>query len=317
MEFYAWIWWFNLLLAVMLTLDLGVFNRTPHKVSAREAAIWTCVWVGLAVCFNAGVYYWMGVERGLEWTTGYLIEKALSVDNVFVFALLMTAFRVPAENQHRLLFMGVVGALIMRLSIILAGSYLLEHFHWTFYIFGAFLIITGVRMFGTEEELHPERQPMLLWIRKRVPVTAAFVGAKFFVRQDGQLKATPMFLALIAIELSDLIFAIDSIPAIFAITANPFVVYTSNAFAILGLRSLYFLLAHAMTQFHYLKHGLGIVLAFVGIKMLVADYFKVPILWSLGIIVAVIVGAIIYSLRHPLPRSSEKPDRSLAKPRAR
>jgi tellurite resistance protein TerC len=301
----AWLW-FNLFLAVVLLVDLGVFNRKAHKVTSKESAIWTGVWISLALAFNAGVFFLMGNEAGAEWLTGYVIEKALSVDNVFVFAILMTAFKVPDQYQHRLLFFGVVGALVMRLCLILGGAYLLQHWHWLFYVFGAFLIFTGWRMFSSEEELQPQNSPIMAWIQRVIPMSSDFHGSKMFVRQDGKLLGTPFLLALVCIEFTDLIFAIDSIPAIFAITEDPFIVYTSNAFAVLGLRSLYFLLADALSKFHYLKHGLGIILAIVGAKMVAKDVVHIPVLWSLLAIVGVLVGAILYSLKHPLRTDSPK-----------
>lgn len=258
----AWVW-LNIVIAAMLALDLGVFNRKAHRVTASEAVLTTWIWVGAAMLFNAGVYYFLGTARGVEWTTAYVIEKALSVDNVFVFAILMSAFAVPEKYQHRLLFYGVIGALVMRLCMILAGAYLLDHFHWLFYVFGTFLIITGWRMFSTEEEFHPENQPLLRWIKAKLPISSDYDGSRLFTVINGRRLATPFFLALVAIEFTDLIFAIDSIPAVFAVTNDPFVVYSSNAFAILGLRSMYFLLSDAMDKFHYLKHGLGIILTLV------------------------------------------------------
>jgi tellurite resistance protein TerC len=308
----AWLW-FNLFLAVMLALDLGVFNKNPHKVSTKESAIWTAVWVGLAFIFNAGVFYFMGTESGIEWMTGYVIEKALSVDNVFVFAILIASFRVPDELRHRLLFFGVIGALVMRLVLILGGAYLLQHWHWLFYVFGIFLVVTGVRMFATEEELQPEQSRIICWIKKTLPMSDDYDGSKLLTKDKGKLVATPFLLALVSIELSDLIFAIDSIPAIFAVTENPFIVYTSNAFAVLGLRSLYFLLADALTKFHYLKHGLGVVLSIVGMKMLFKDLVHMPVYWSLLAIVVVLAGSIVYSLKHP-PREDNSSTPSPAVP---
>jgi tellurite resistance protein TerC len=299
--------WFNAFLAVMLALDLGVFNKRAHRVSAKEAMVWTGVWVSLAVAFNIGVYYFMGAQRGLEWTTGYLIEYALSVDNVFVFALLIASFGVPEEYRHRLLFLGVISAIIMRLSIILLGAYLVEHWHWIFYFFGLFLIFTGARMFSTEEEFAPRENAIVQWIQRRLPLTDGYVGGKLFVKNENRLLVTPLLMALVSIEVTDLIFAMDSIPAIFAITQDPFIVYTSNAFAVLGLRSLYFLLADALGKFHYLKHGLGIVLAMVGVKMLLRDVVHVPVLWSLIAIVVVLAASVVYSLRHPPKQPTAEP----------
>ena len=301
---FNWLW-FNLLLAVLLLLDLGVFNRKAHHVSSKEAVIWTCVWITIALIFNGGVYYFMGVQAGLEWSSGYLIEKALSVDNIFVIAIVMSTFAVPDEYQHRLLFLGVIGALVMRLGLILIGAYLLEHWHWLFYVFGAFLIFTGWKMFATEEEFKLDRQPLLKWMMENLPVSKHYEGMKLVTSVDGKLLATPFLLAVIVIETTDLIFAIDSIPAVFAITSNTFIVYSSNAFAILGLRSLYFLLADAMQKFHYLKHGLGMVLVLVGAKMALKDFLQVPPIWSLLAILIVLGAAIVYSIKHPGPADAE------------
>ena len=289
--------WFNLFLAAMLALDLGVFNRRAHRISSKEALIWSAVWLVPGADINAGIYYFKGGTVGLEWTTGYFIEKALSVDNIFVFALLMAAFGVPEQYQHKLLYCGVIGALIMRLAIIGTGSYLLHHFHWVLYAFGAFLVFTGIRMFTSNEELHPEHGKVVAWLRRVLPVTSDFREGKFFVRENNGLLGTPLLLALQSIEITDLVFATDSIPAIFAVTDDAFVVYTSNAFAILGLRTLYFLLADALNKFYYLKHGLGIVLSLVGLKMLVRDFIHIDVLWMLLAVVGVILGSIIYSLR--------------------
>lgn len=317
MEYFHAGWlWFNVFLAVLLALDLGVFNRKAHHITAKEAAIWTGIWVSLAAVFNAGVYFYMGTQSGLEWTTGYLIEKALSVDNVFVFAVLISAFAVPDEYRHRLLFLGVIGALVMRLSLIVAGAYLLEHWHWLFYVFGFLLIFTGWRMFASEEELSPERQPLLKWLLRKLPVSNNYEGAKLITHVDGRRVATPFLLALIAVETSDLIFAVDSIPAVFAITSDPFIVYSSNAMAILGLRSLYFVLADAMQKFHYLKHGLGVILMLVGVKMTVKDFVHIAPLWSLAVIVLVLGVSIYYSLKRPIPRegASEPKKELVGKP---
>ncbi len=297
-----WLWiGFNVFVLLMLALDLGVFHRKAHVVTFKESMAWTVVWITLALIFNFGVYHYMGPQKGLEFFTGYVIEKSLSVDNVFVFALLFTYFAVPPLYQHKVLFWGILGALIMRAIMIFLGAALIERFTWIIYIFGAFLILTGIKMIvKREEEIHPERNPLVRWFKKLMPVTDDYRGDKFFVRENGVRMATPLFVVLLLVEFSDLIFAVDSIPAIFAVTKDPFIVYTSNVFAILGLRSLYFALAGVMDKFHYLKIGLGVVLAFVGVKMLLKDTpYKIDTLLSLGVIVAVLATSIILSLLRP------------------
>ena len=290
----------------MLTIDLGVFHKNAHEVSLREAGIWSAVWVALAVAFNAGVYAWFGAERALEFTAGYLIEKALAVDNIFVFVVIFSTFAVPALHQHRVLFWGVLGALIMRAGFILAGGALLQRFHWAIYVFGALLAITGVRLLvQRDQEIHPENNPLVRWFKELLPMTPEFHGGKFTVVEQGRRYGTPLLLALVAVEFTDLIFAVDSIPAIFAVTSDPFIVFTSNIFAILGLRSLYFLLAGVITKFVYLKVGLSFVLIFVGAKMLLMDVYKVPIVFSLGVIAGILVMSIVVSLLRP-PRPGSR-----------
>src|SRR5512147_2985276 len=271
-----WLWiGFNLFVLAMLALDLGVFHRKAHVVTFRESIAWTAVWVVLALLFNAGIWHYSGSQKALQFFTGYLIEKSLSVDNVFVFALLLSYFAVPPVYQHKVLFWGILGALIMRAIMIALGAALITKFAWIIYVFGAFLILTGIKMIvKREEEIHPERNPVVRWFKKLVPVTPEYRGDKFFVRENGIRMATPLFVVLLLVEFSDLIFAVDSIPAIFAVTKDPFIVYTSNVFAILGLRSLYFLLAGVVDKFYYLKLGLSVVLVFVGIKMSIVDLYK-------------------------------------------
>ena len=283
-----------------LALDLGVFHREAHVVGPREALTWTTLWVALAVLFGIGLYLVRGGQTAVEYFTGYVIEYSLSVDNVFVFTLIFAAFAVPRHLQHRVLFWGIVGALVMRLLMILAGATLIAEYHWVLYVFGAFLVFTGVRMLIArgEHESHPENNVLVRFARRRVRVTGDFHGQAFFVRTVAGLAATPLFLALLVVEFSDLVFAIDSIPAIFAVTTDPFVVFTSNAFAILGLRSLYFLLAEAAARFRYLKVGLALILVFVGGKLLLADVFKIPPLISLAIVLAILGLAVGASLRH-------------------
>ncbi len=297
-----WLWiGFNVFVLLMLALDLGVFHRKAHVVTFKESMAWTVVWITLALVFNVGVYHYMGSQKGLEFFTGYVIEKSLSVDNVFVFALLFSYFAVPPLYQHKVLFWGILGALIMRAIMIFLGAALIERFTWIIYVFGAFLILTGIKMIvKRDEEIHPERNPLVRWFKKLMPVTNDYRGDKFFVRENGIRMATPLFVVLLLVEFSDLIFAVDSIPAIFAVTKDPFIVYTSNVFAILGLRSLYFALAGVMDKFHYLKIGLGVVLAFVGVKMLLGHTaYKIDTLVSLGVIVSVLAISIIVSLLRP------------------
>jgi len=298
----AWLWiGFNVFVLAMLALDLGVFHRKAHVVSLKESFAWTGIWIALALVFNAGVWYYAGSTKALEFFTGYLIEKSLSVDNVFVFALLFSYFAVPPLYQHKVLFWGILGALIMRAIMIVLGAALITKFAWIIYVFGGFLILTGIKMIvKREEEIHPERNPVVRWFKKLMPVTPDYRGDKFFVREKGILMATPLFVVLLLVEISDLIFAVDSIPAIFAVTTDPFIVYTSNVFAILGLRSLYFALAGVMDKFHYLKIGLGVVLTFVGVKMLLAHSpWKLDTLVSLGVIVLILATSMVMSLLRP------------------
>jgi tellurite resistance protein TerC len=301
----VWLWGaFNVFVVAMLAIDLFVFHRKAHEVRAREAAAWSVVWVTLALLFGGGVYLWMGPAAGLEYFTGYVIEKALSVDNIFVFVLIFSTFRVPAKYQHRILFWGVLGALVMRGAMIAAGAYLIEQFHWMLYVFGAFLVFTGIRMAThVEHDFDLTSNPVIRLVRRLVPITPEYHGQKFFVRVAhggaSRLAATPLFIVLALVETTDLIFAVDSIPAIFAVTQDPFVIYSSNVFAILGLRALYFLLAEVIQRFHYLKTGLSVVLVFVGFKMLIADIFAVPIGVSLAIIVSVLAAATVASVWWP------------------
>ncbi len=281
----------------MLALDLGVFHREAHEVTRREALAWSTVWIGLAVLFNIGVYSFRGQEAGLEWTTGYLIEKSLSVDNVFVFLLIFSAFSVPAAYQHRVLFWGIVGALVMRAILIAFAGILLDSLHWMIYVFGAFLIFTAfkiVRSGHTAPSL--ESNHLVRFAKRFAPVTEGYEGQKFFVKRNGVRYMTPLFLVLLLVESTDLVFAVDSIPAIYAITDDPFIVFTSNIFAILGLRALYFVLAGYLAGLRYLKPALGTVLAFVGAKMILVDVVKVPPLLSLGVITTILTVAIVASL---------------------
>jgi len=282
---------------IMLALDLGVFHRDAHVVSRKEALIWSGVWIGLAILFNVGIYLSQGTEAGIEWTTGYLIEKSLSVDNVFVFLLIFSAFSVPAEYQHRVLFWGIVGALAMRAILIAFAGVLLGSLHWMIYVFGAFLILTGIRFLRDEHGTPSLEQNRLVRLAKRVfPVTEGYEGQRFFVRRNGVRYMTPLFLVLLLVESTDLVFAVDSIPAIYAVTDDPFIVFTSNIFAILGLRALYFVLSGYLAGLTYLKPALAGILVFVGAKMLLVDVYKIPALASLAVIATVLTVAIVASL---------------------
>ncbi len=297
---------FTVVVLSMLALDLGVFHRTAHVVRPREAFFWSALWVTLAGLFAATLWQLDGHQTAIEFTTGYFVELALSVDNLFVFLLLFRFFKVPEGLQHRVLFWGIVGALVMRAIMITAGAVLLNRFHWIIYVFGAFLVITGIKMLvQKDDEMEPERNPVLKLIRRLVPVTDHFVGDRFFTRapwgpeQLVQRVATPLFVVLVLVETTDLVFAVDSIPAVFGVTRDPFVVYTSNVFAILGLRSMYFLLAAVIHKFWLLKPALSLVLMFVGTKMLLSGVYHMPTWVSLAVIVGVLGGAVALSLFFP------------------
>jgi tellurite resistance protein TerC len=295
----TWLWiGFSIFIVVMLSLDLGLLNRKAHTVRYREAWIWTGVWVTLAMIFAYIVFRYQGSQRGLEFLTGYLIELSLSVDNLFVFILIFSFFQVPSKYQHRVLFWGVLGALCMRLTMIFVGAALLNRFHWIIYIFGAFLIYTGFKMFKQEEaDIRPDENPIVKLVTRFLPVTDYYEGKKFFTRTNGKRSGTLLLLVLVVVEVTDLVFAVDSIPAIFAITTNTFIVYTSNVFAILGLRSMYFLLAGVIDKFRYLRTGLAIVLTFIGAKMLAAAvHFKIDTKYSLVFVAMVLLGSVIASL---------------------
>jgi tellurite resistance protein TerC len=317
MDFLYWSWegypvwaWvgFAVFILFMLVLDLGVLNRDAHVVKYREAATWSAVWVTLALIFAGFVFWSQGRLTGVQFLTGYIIELSLSVDNLFVFLLIFGYFKVPAKYQHRVLFWGVLGALVMRMTMIALGAALIERFHWIIYVFGVFLVYTGIRMMRQgETEVHPEENPVVRFVSRLIPMTRHYDGEKFFTEVNGKRVGTLMLLVLITVEVTDLVFAVDSIPAIFGITTNTFIVYTSNVFAILGLRSLYFLLAGVVEKFHYLKIGLSIVLAFVGVKMLTEGFIEgqfhvgkeTIILVSLGVVGAVLLGSVAASLIWP------------------
>jgi tellurite resistance protein TerC len=299
LELPLWAWFaFIGFVLVVLALDLGVFHRKAHAVSVREAAAWSVVWVLVSLGFAGLVYGLMGPQKAAEWLTGYVVEKSLAVDNIFVFVTVFSYFAVPVVLQHRVLFWGVLGALAMRGAMIAAGSALVNEFHWVLYAFGALLLVTGVRMLLQRggHAPDPARNPAVRLARRLFPVSDAYDGSRFFTVQNGVRVATPLFLALVFIEFTDLVFAVDSIPAIFAITTDPFIVFTSNVLAILGLRSMYFLLAGVVDRFRYLKTGLSLVLVFVGAKMLLLDVYKFPTLLSLGVIFAILAASVLASL---------------------
>jgi len=306
MQTYLWVL-FAVVILGLLALDLGIFHRKSHTVKMREALTWSGVWIALALIFNGFIYYTRGPVPAMEFLTGYLVEEALSVDNLFVFLMVFSFFRVPAEYQHKILFWGIIGALVMRAAFILAGIALIQQFHWVIYIFGAFLIITGIKMLSNDDdEINPERNPVLRLFRRVMPVTDNYDRDNFFVRKDGRLFATPLFIVLLMVETTDVIFAVDSIPAILGITTDPFIVYTSNVFAIMGLRSIYFALAGLMQIFHYLKYGLCAILVFVGTKMLISEIYKIPVVVALGTIIGVLLLSILASVIWP--RNEENPE---------
>jgi tellurite resistance protein TerC len=301
---------FFVLVAVMLALDLGVFHRKERRTSLREALFWSIFWTILAFVFNYWIYSQFGSEPGLQFLTGYVIERSLSFDNIFVFIVIFNYFAVPAEYQHRVLFWGILGALISRGVFIALGTTLLEQFEWLIYVFGAFLLYTGIKILreGGETEVHPEKNPVVRLFQRFVPLTSQYHGKHFFVREGGRWVATPLMLVLVVVEATDVVFAVDSIPAIFAITLDRFIIFTSNIFAILGLRALYFLLAGLMHKFRYLGLGLGLVLIFIGAKMLIHDWVEIPTNGSLGIVLGILALAVVASLLRPLPPDATPPD---------
>ncbi|HOW35204.1 MAG TPA: TerC family protein [Candidatus Omnitrophota bacterium] len=302
----SWLIWFNLFVVAMLILDQAVFHRRAHVVSMKEALAWSFAWIALALLFNLGIYFYKGPKPALEFLTGYIIEQSLSVDNLFVFILIFSYFKVPSQYQHKILFWGILGAQVMRGIFIFAGVALIDKFHWIIYLFGALLIMAGFKMLSQKDkEIHPERNPVLKIFRRFFPVTRDYEGSSFFAKKEGVWFATPLFIVLLTIETTDLIFAVDSIPAILAITRDPFIVYTSNVFAILGLRALYFVLARIMQLFHYLNYGLCAILVFVGVKMLIGDFYHIPVAVALMVVVATLSVSIIASLILPKPAGPE------------
>lgn len=291
---------FNTFVVIMLFLDLKVFHRKAHEVHIKEALWFSLFWICLALAFNAGVYYFMGKQKAVEFLAAYLVEKSLSIDNLFVFLLIFQSFKTHPIYHHKILFWGILGALIMRTIFIFTGVALIEKFGWIIYVFGAFLIYTGIKIaFEKDKEVHPEKNPLLIFFRKILPVTDTYREGHFWVRENGKFLFTPLFLVLLFIEFTDVVFAVDSVPACLAITLDPFIVYTANVFAILGLRALYFSIAGVMRLFHYLHYGLAIILVFVGVKMVGAHYFHIPVGIALGVITVVLVFSILASVIWP------------------
>lgn len=301
----AWVG-FHIFILFMLALDLGLVRRKAREVSLKEALAWSAVWISLAMVFNGFIYYWLGSEKALSFLAGYLIEKSLSVDNLFVFLLVFSYFKVPPLYQHKILFWGILGALFMRAVFIIAGIALINYFHFVIYIFGAFLIFTGIKLvMEKDEDIEPEKNPVLKFVRKFIPIKTEYGVGKFFLRENGKLYATQLFVVLVVVETTDVIFAVDSIPAILAITPDPFIVYTSNIMAILGLRALYFALSGIMGMFHYLSYGLCFILVFIGVKMMISDFYKIPIAVALGVIAGVLTISIVLSIVFK-PQEAEK-----------
>lgn len=295
---------FGVIVTVLLALDLGVFNRKEHEIKLKEALGWTAVWVLVALTFNTGIYLWQGHVKATEFLTAYVIEKALSIDNIFVFIIIFSYFHVAKKHQHKILFWGVLGAVVMRAVFIGLGVAVIHHFAWVMYLFGAFLVFTGIKLaIKKDEQTNPENNIGVRALKKLMPVTHNADHGHFFLKINGKLHATTLFVALVVVEMTDLVFAVDSIPAVLAITHDPFIAYTSNIFAIMGLRSLYFALAGVMDLFHYLRFGLAAILVFVGIKMLIADFYHLPVMASLGVILGVLTASVVASMIWPAKNS--------------
>ena len=291
---------FNILILILIAIDLGVLHKKSHVISVKEALLWSLGWIFISLTFNVGVYFWLGYDSALQFLTGYLIEKSLSVDNIFVFAILFSYFKVKPEYQHKVLMWGILGALIMRGALIAVGTALISNYHWVIFILGAFLVYTGIKMAIQKEiSVHPEKNPVVNLAKRFIPMSNDYDGDKFLTRIDGKKIFTPLIVVLMVVEITDLMFAVDSIPAIFAITTDPFIVYTSNVFAILGLRALYFALSGVLDMFHYLKYGLGLVLSFVGVKMLISEIYVISIPVALGVVAAILVVSIVASIMMP------------------
>lgn len=291
---------FIVFIVAMLAVDLGIFNRKDHEVKVKEALAWSGVWIALALSFNAIVYFWRGPEIALQFFTGYVIEKSLSIDNIFVFLQVFAYFSVPAIYQHKILFWGVLGAIVMRAIFILAGVALITKFHWIIYVFGAFLVFTGIKMVLAEnKEVHPEKNPLIRLLRRFMPISKDYEGGRFLIKRGGIVMATPLMVVLLVIETTDVIFAVDSIPAILAITTDPFIVFSSNLFAIMGLRSLFFALAGVVKKFYYIHYGLAAILVLVGVKMIVSDFYKLPSTAALAAVAAILSLSMIASVLWP------------------
>lgn len=299
---------FNLFILVMLVLDLGIINRKAREIKVKEALLWSLFWIVLSLIFCIGIYYYKGAGTALQFLTGYIVEKSLSIDNIFVFLMIFTYFRVSPLYQHKVLFYGIIGALVFRVIFIFAGVALIENFHWVIYIFGTFLIFTGFKMISEKnKEIHPEKNPLIKLFRKFFPVTNQYSGSKFFVRIDSKLYATPLFIVVLVVETTDIIFAVDSIPAVLAITNDPFIVYTSNVMAILGLRALYFALSASMQLFHYIHYGLSVILVFIGTKMIISGFdIKIPIQITLLLIGIILLVSIVASIVFPKRKSQNQ-----------
>jgi tellurite resistance protein TerC len=299
---------FSISILIMLALDLGVFHREAEVIGMREALGWSVVWTVLALVFNAGIYAWQGSESALAFLTGYLIERFLSVDNIFVFLLIFSYFHVSPKYQHKVLFWGILGALVMRAIFIVAGVALIRNFYWVVYLFGVLLVGVGLKMaLSPEKEVHPERNPLLKLARRFIPMTGSYAGSNFFVKLGGQYVATPLFVVLLVIAATDLVFAIDSIPAVLAVTTDPFIIWTSNVFAVLGMRALYFAAERVMQMFHYLTYGLAAVLVFVGIKMLVSHWLEIPVEIALAVVLIILGISVAASVLRP-PREDDRTD---------
>ena len=295
-------WWvgFNILIFILIAIDLGLLHKKSHVISVKEALIWSAGWIFISLTFNVGIYFWFGYDSALQFLTGYLIEKSLSVDNIFVFAILFSYFKVPPEHQHKVLMWGILGALVMRGALIAIGTALITNFHWIIFVLGAFLVYTGIKMAVQKEiSVHPEKNPVVNLAKKFIPISDDYDGDKFVTTVNGKKTFTPLLVVLLVVEVTDLMFAVDSIPAIFAITTDAFIVYTSNVFAILGLRALYFALSGVLNMFHYLKYGLGMVLSFVGTKMLISEFYIIPIPLALGAVAAILAISIVASIVIP------------------
>ena len=295
-------WWvgFNILILVLIAIDLGLLHKKSHVISIKEALIWSAGWIFISLTFNVGIYFWFGYDSALQFLTGYLIEKSLSVDNIFVFAILFSYFKVPPEHQHKVLMWGILGALVMRGALIAIGTALITNYHWIIFVLGAFLVYTGIKMAVQKEiSVHPEKNPVVNLAKRFIPISDDYDGDKFVTTVNGKKSFTPLLVVLLVIEVTDLMFAVDSIPAIFAITTDAFIVYTSNVFAILGLRALYFALSGVLDMFHYLKYGLGMVLSFVGTKMLISEFYIIPIPVALGAVAAILAISIVASIVIP------------------